>query len=95
VLHRHQTLWDSPELFNPARFLGENRNNINKFAYLPFGVGQHLCVGMGFAMSEMLHLVAKLLAAYRFELAPNHAVVPEVRVVLRAKNGMKMTLHQR
>ncbi len=53
VLHRHQALWDHPEQFRPDRFFGENRNRINKFAFLPFGLGHRVCIGNRFACKKL------------------------------------------
>src|SRR4051812_5493136 len=58
VLHRHRKLWSDPDLFVPERFAPENRANIPRFAYLPFGAGARICVGMTFAMQEMLLTLA-------------------------------------
>jgi cytochrome P450 len=37
VLHRRRGLWDNPDAFDPGRFLGERRERIDRFAYIPFG----------------------------------------------------------
>ena len=50
VLHRHRTLWEDPDAFDPARFLGAHREAIDRYAYIPFGAGPRVCIGMGFAM---------------------------------------------
>ena len=68
VLHRHRKLWAEPDLFRPARFAPENRGKISRFAYLPFGAGARICVGMGFAMQEMLLSLVDDLPAF-----PRHA----------------------
>src|SRR5205807_8070065 len=44
VLHRHRKLWPDADLFIPQRFAPENRANIPRFAYLPFGAGARICV---------------------------------------------------
>ena len=52
VLHRRRGLWDNPDAFDPSRFLGERRERIDRFAYIPFGAGPRVCIGMAFAMQE-------------------------------------------
>ena len=42
VLHRHRRLWHAPDCFDPHRFLGEARSQIDRFAYLPLGVDKLL-----------------------------------------------------
>jgi len=45
ALHRHETLWERPDMFDPARFFGAARDKINRFQYLPFGLGHRVCIG--------------------------------------------------
>ena len=68
VLHRRRGLWDNPDAFDPSRFLGERRDRIDRFAYIPFGAGPRVCIGMAFAMQEGIILLANLLRAFRFDL---------------------------
>jgi cytochrome P450 len=95
VLHRHRTLWKDPDAFDPERFLGKNREAIDRYAYIPFGAGPRVCIGMAFAMLEAMAVLGHLLRAFRFDLAPGHAVSPVARVTLRPANGMKMILRRR
>ncbi|WP_375408661.1 cytochrome P450 [uncultured Methylobacterium sp.] len=96
VLHRHRTLWDDPEAFVPDRFLGENRNAIPRFAYLPFGAGPRVCIGQSFSLQEAALVLAHLVRAVRFTLPEGHApVVPLQRVTLRPENGLRMGVTRR
>jgi cytochrome P450 len=95
VLHRHRTLWKDPDAFDPERFLGRNRDAIDRYAYIPFGAGPRVCIGMGFAMLEMMAILGHLLGAFRFDLAPGHPVSPVARVTLRPAQGMKMIIRRR
>jgi cytochrome P450 len=95
VLHRRKGLWDRPDAFDPSRFLGERRDRIDRFAYIPFGAGPRVCIGMAFAMQEGIILLAHFLRAFRFELVEGHQVMPIQRVTLRPRNGMKMHVKRR
>ncbi|HMN73291.1 MAG TPA: cytochrome P450 [Rhodoblastus sp.] len=95
LLHRHKTLWDRADVFDPARFLGENRERIDRFAYIPFGAGPRVCIGMGFAMQEAIIVLAHLTRAFRFDLAPGHVVRPVQRITLRPQGGMPMLVAPR
>lgn len=92
VLHRHRALWRTPDRFDPQRFLGGRADTIERFAYLPFGVGPRTCVGMAFALQEAAIIVATLARRYRLELAPSHRVVPVQKVTLRPKDGLPLVL---
>lgn len=95
VLHRHRRLWEAPAVFDPRRFLPGRRETIDRFAYMPFGAGPRICIGMGFAVQEAMVLLASILRRYRFDLAPGHAVTPVQRVTLRPQGGMPMILRRR
>jgi cytochrome P450 len=95
VLHRRRGLWDNPDAFDPSRFLGEKRDRIDRFAYIPFGAGPRVCIGMAFAIQEGIILLAHLLRAFRFDLVKGHVVMPLQRVTLRPREGMKMHVKRR
>jgi len=95
VLHRRRGLWDDPDAFDPSRFLGERRERIDRFAFIPFGAGPRVCIGMPFAMQEAIIILANLLRAFRFELVAGHPVMPRQRVTLRPRRAMKMHARRR
>lgn len=90
VLHRHRTLWDEPDAFDPGRFLPERRGAIDRFAYLPFGAGPRVCVGAAFSLQEAVIVLAAICRAVRLDLEPGHDVVPVHRVTLRPGGGLPM-----
>ncbi len=95
VLHRHRLLWDSPDAFDPQRFLGSARAEIDRFAYLPFGVGPRKCIGSTFALQEATLVLAMIAKQFDFQLKPGHAVWPTLQVTLRPANGLPMIIRQR
>ncbi len=95
LLHRHRRLWKDPDAFDPERFIGANREKIDRYAYIPFGAGPRVCIGMAFALQEAVILLAYLLQAFRFELLPGHVVEPAQRITLRSRYGMRMIVRQR
>jgi cytochrome P450 len=95
VLHRRRGLWDNPDAFDPGRFLGERRERIDRFAYIPFGAGPRVCIGMAFATQEAVIILANFLRAFRFDLVEGHQVMPQQRVTLRPRGGMKMHAKRR
>jgi len=88
VLHRHRTLWDNPDRFDPNRFLNGARDSIHRFAYLPFGAGPRTCIGASFAMQEASIVLATLARALSWQVAPGHEVWPVQRISLRPKGGL-------
>ena len=94
-LHRHKTLWENPDAFIPERFLGTARDEIGRFQYLPFGVGERVCIGQRFAMQEAAILIALLARNYRFEYASDEVPWPKLRITIQPENGMTMRVTRR
>ncbi len=95
VLHRHRLLWEKPDCFDPRRFLPGARENVDRFAYLPFGAGPRVCIGASFSLLEAVIILAHIMRSFSFELKKNHAVMPLQRITLRPKGGLPMILRRR
>ena len=95
VLHRHRRLWEQPDLFAPDRFLGAAREQIDRFAYLPFGIGPRTCIGGAFALQEATLVLATIVKNFKLDLAAGHKVWPVQKVTLRPRDGLPMILQSR
>jgi cytochrome P450 len=95
VMHRDARYFEDPEAFRPERWLDGLENRLPTGAYFPFGDGPRRCIGQGFALLELGLVVARVAQGFRFKLVPGHPVVPEPLVTLRAKHGIRMTVHAR
>lgn len=94
IVHRHRRLWDDPDAFRPERFMPPRDRNIPRGAFIPFGLGPRICIGRGFAVQEILVVLATILPAFRFVLL-DPAVIPQARITLRPAGGMKMIVTPR
>ncbi|MCK1298617.1 MULTISPECIES: cytochrome P450 [unclassified Bradyrhizobium] len=74
LLHRHEKLWDQPNAFIPKRFMSTEAPD--RFAYLPFGAGPRVCIGAPFAQAESVLALARLIGAFRVQLADTSPVIP-------------------
>jgi cytochrome P450 len=72
LLHRNPGRWTSSASFDPWRFL--NGAALERFDYLPFGVGPHVCIGAQLAISEATIVLARLLRDNR--IAPLQSDMP-------------------
>ncbi|XP_023717570.1 cytochrome P450 9e2 isoform X2 [Cryptotermes secundus] len=69
-LHHDPEHYSNPERFDPERFSDEKRQNINPFAYLPFGSGPRSCIGKLFALMESKLALAYLLSRFNLSVVP-------------------------
>jgi len=74
LLHRSPDYWHKPNSFDPARFSPEREEHKNHAgAYVPFGSGKHLCLGLTFAEMQVKLLMSKILTRFRWQSAPGYA----------------------
>jgi len=95
VLHRHRLLWDRPDAYVPERFLPENRSNISRFQYLPFGVGPRICIGATFALQEAVIALGVLLKSFRFDCTEDTNPWPVQRLTTQPRGGLPMRVTSR
>jgi cytochrome P450 len=91
-VHRHEKLWEDPTGFDPDRFAPEKAKARHRCAYLPFGAGPRICIGMGFAMTEMVVVLATLVRDFRFKPAPDHRIALRTNLTLRAEGGLPLLI---
>ncbi len=95
IVQRHRTLWDAPERFDPERFSPERSAGRHRFAYLPFGGGPRICIGMALAMTEAVLILATMAQRYRPRLVPGQEIVLQHRVTMRPRDGIRTILSPR
>ncbi|MEM6667885.1 MAG: cytochrome P450 [Pseudomonadota bacterium] len=95
ALHRHELLWENPLQFNPDNFAPEKAKARDRYAYLPFGAGPRVCIGMNFSLMEAAIILATLLARLEFAPRPGHTPEPVVTMTLRPKGGMPLKVTRR
>ncbi|XP_057650972.1 probable cytochrome P450 6a14 [Diorhabda carinulata] len=51
-IHYDEDYYSNPKVFNPERFSDENKRNRNQYAFIPFGEGPRMCIGMRFGIVQ-------------------------------------------
>lgn len=95
LIHRHREYWERPDEFDPGRFETDAGQESARKAYLPFSMGERVCIGAAFATQEAILILASLVR--RYEIAPVAEHVPKCvgRVTIRSDNGIKVRLKPR
>jgi cytochrome P450 len=91
----HPDYWPDPERFDPERFTPERSADRSHYAYFPFSSGPRMCIGSSFAMMEAQLILATIAQRYQLRLVPGHPVEPQMKVTLRPKYGLRMTIQRR
>jgi len=95
-MHRHRQHWVRPDAFDPARFMGERGKSIDRFAFLPFGVGHRVCIGQRFALQEAAIMMAVLLRKIRLHWVDGETHPwPLMRVTTRPEKPLNMRVEWR
>ena len=88
ALHRDPRFYPRAEQFDPDRWL-PGRSVPPKGAFIPFGIGNHKCIGDSFAWTEMLIAVAIIAARWRLVPSPGHTL-REMPAILPRPGGLQM-----
>jgi cytochrome P450 len=96
ITQRHPKWWSDAETFRPERFAPENSAARPRYAYLPFGAGPRTCIGLNFAMTEILAVLTLVLQRFRLSLALDPATIhAEPSVTLQARPGVPVMVERR
>ena len=69
-MHEH---WTNPFQFDPERFNDERREHkMHSYAYIPFGGGAHMCIGLHFAELQIKAILHQVLLKYRWSVNPGY-----------------------
>lgn len=95
-LHRHPDFWDEPDRFNPLRHdpdAPENRRTT--YAQVPFGGGPRICIGVNFAIMELMVILAVVVKRYRLVVDESNRHQMAAQLTMAPKNGVRVFLERR
>ena len=95
AIHRDPRFYDSPGRFEPERWTPDFTTRLPRYAYFPFGGGQRMCIGAGFAKIEATLILAAIVQKFRLTPVPKWRLRLDPAVVLRPKGGVPMRLEER
>ncbi len=92
-LHRDPGLWPDPERFDPMRFASPAP--AHRRAYLPYGLGQHRCVGLHLARGIAAHVLTTVYGKLRLRPLPGQDLRPAPVLTLRHPGPVMMDVTRR
>jgi cytochrome P450 len=100
ALHRREEFWPRPNEFDYTRWIRDPVTGLkpklaHPFCYLPFAAGSRNCIGQNFALLEAKVMLAMLVQRCNFELEPGQKIVPDVRITMRPKYGLRARITRR
>lgn len=90
AVHGDPAIWPDPERFDPMRFTPEAVAARHKYAWIPYGGGAHMCLGLHFATMQTKLLVHHILTRYRVEVEPGYAPVWQPWPIPKPRDGLRV-----
>ncbi len=92
ALHSDPHYFEQPDEFIPERFAPENIEKIHRYAYLPFGLGAHQCIGNQFALIEGQLILATMATRVELSLPEGYVPKPRAFITYGIENGLPMRI---
>ncbi len=91
--HYMPDIWPEPEKFDPLRFTDEASRRRHKFAFVPFGGGAHMCLGMHFAHMQAKCFAYHFLSTTEVSVAPGYKPDWKLRPIPQPRDGLSVRLN--
>jgi cytochrome P450 len=95
TLHRREEHFPEPEKFDPERFTPAQEKILPRYAYMPFGAGPRICIGLHFTMMEGHLLLATIAQRASFSLLPSQEIKPDLLHFLRPRGMVQVAVTKR
>jgi cytochrome P450 len=90
--HHMPEIWPDPDAFDPMRFTDEAQRNRHRFAWVPFGGGAHMCLGLHFAYMQAKCFARHFLQNLSVSLQPGYTPQWQMWPIPKPKDGLRVTL---
>jgi cytochrome P450 len=90
--HHMPEIWPDPEAFDPMRFTEEAQRNRHRFAWVPFGGGAHMCIGLHFAYMQAKCFARHFLQNLSVSLEPGYTPDWQMWPIPKPRDGLRVTL---
>jgi cytochrome P450 len=90
--HHMPDIWPEPEKFDPMRFTDEAQRNRHRFAWVPFGGGAHMCLGLHFAYMQAKCFARHFLQNLEVSMEPGYTPEWAMWPIPKPRDGLRVTL---
>ncbi len=90
--HHMPDLWLDPDRFDPMRFTTEAQATRHRFAFVPFGGGAHMCLGLHYAMMQARCFAVRLLQNLRVSVDAGYVSSWRMWPIPKPADGLRVTL---
>ena len=90
--HHMPEIWPDPETFDPMRFTDEAQRARHRFAWVPFGGGAHMCLGLHFAYMQAKCFARHFLQNLSVSLEPGYTPDWQMWPIPKPRDGLRVTL---
>jgi cytochrome P450 len=90
--HHMPEIWPDPEDFDPMRFTDAAQRARHRFAWVPFGGGAHMCLGLHFAYMQAKCFARHFLQNLSVSLEPGYTPDWQMWPIPKPKDGLRVTL---
>jgi cytochrome P450 len=90
--HHMPEVWPDPETFDPMRFSEDNVRARHKYAFVPYGGGAHMCLGLHFANMQAKAFAYHLLGAAEASAPRGYAPKWRLLPIPKPRDGLRLSL---
>jgi cytochrome P450 len=90
--HHMPDIWPEPNRFDPERFTDAAQVGRHRYAFVPFGGGAHMCLGLNFAFMQAKCFTRHLLQNIRVSVTPGYEAAWKMWPIPQPKDGLQVTL---
>ena len=95
LVHHDPKAWNDPERFDPERFAEGSDQPRARHAYMPFGLGQHMCIGQHLALLEGTQALARVVQRWQLAPIPGREPAMKISTTMSTKDGIWLQLSPR
>jgi cytochrome P450 len=90
--HHMSEVWPEPDRFDPLRFTEEAQRSRHRFAFVPYGGGAHMCLGLHFAYMQAKCFARHFLQNLEVSLEPGYRPEWQMWPIPKPRDGLRVTV---